>query len=164
MMDCRRTVQQLQNEIDQLKKEIYKLKHDRLTGFGNRYKLEDTLNYIQNIEWDFHPNKSYYVYLIDLDGLHEYNRTYGYKEGDNFITNITNKIFEIIKDTSALPFRIGGDKFVLILHKHDINKVSKIEKLDNITFAKGELTKNKPFNVLLNELDEEIIKKKKERQ
>jgi len=161
-MDKDMYIKSLENEIKKLKIENEKLKRDNLTNVYNRHFLDELLygEYKEKLE---NNGWFYKIILIDLDDLHNYNRLHGYEAGDKFIVNIINKIKQEIKkqNVSRRIFRLGGDEFVVIYQPYDDLDLSHI---DNITIGKGTFSKIKPFREAINEADDEIIQKKKNKR
>jgi diguanylate cyclase (GGDEF)-like protein len=106
-------------------------------------------------------NKGWYynVFMIDINDLHNYNRTYGYNEGDKYIKNIVNEIKKAIKEqkVSASIYRTGGDEFIIFVQPYD--KLS-LNNINNITYAETIFNSEKTFKQVVDELDEKIIKDK----
>jgi len=152
----------LKNRIKELERQVYLLKHDQLTGFGNRHKLEEALKYYEDMVFDVHPDIEFIVYMIDVNGLHSYNREYGYEAGDAYLLSIVRQINEIINKTSALPFRIGGDEFLIIAYEYDSENLKELCSLQNATVSMRTWTKGIKFSEVIRDLDKEIIMKKAE--
>ena len=58
------------------------------------------------------------VAVIDMNNLKTINDTYGHEKGDEAIRDLCNLICNTFKHSPV--FRIGGDKFVVILRKFDL--------------------------------------------
>jgi len=54
------------------------------------------------------------VMVIDIDHFKSYNDTYGHWEGDQVIIRIGKILFNLIAE-GQLPFRYGGEEFVVLL-------------------------------------------------
>jgi GGDEF domain-containing protein len=148
----------LEQLIKELKNENIKLKKDNLTNVWNRHYLDEMLStkYKDRIKKGW----IYNVILIDLDGLHELNRTKGYEAGDEFIINVVEQIKKIMSENNVTGdiFRIGGDEFLIIYEPYDdIN----LDDIKNITYAKGYFYKGYEFRELMKKLDSKIIELKK---
>jgi len=86
---------------------------DQLTGAYNR----DYLNYIIIADADNHPKDIYRcVNLIFLNDFSEFNKQYGWSEGNKLLVKIAHKLTEIFPN--ALIFRIYGDDFVIMHKQH----------------------------------------------
>ena len=55
--------------------------------------------------------------LLDLDGLHELNQTYGHDEGDRVINAMLATLSKAAKTEGLLLGRLGGDEFALFAPK-----------------------------------------------
>lgn len=84
--------------------------HDALTGLYNRtvYSHE-----VQRLEADCLPALS--CIFIDMNGLKEVNDLYGHAFGDELLQRLGRILTELVKGTSIIASRIGGDEFVLLL-------------------------------------------------
>jgi len=149
------TVVELQKRISLLENEVKYYKYDHLTGLKTRKSLV--------LEFD-DRNFPVYVILIDLNNLHQINRSLGYHEGDNFIKKQVNKFMKTIKKYSQKfeVYRIGGDEFFIILD--DYSQVQEIinsfEKETDFIFSDDIINKETYDNVL-KKLDYALISKKK---
>ena len=148
----------LEELIKQLKKENEKLKKDHLTQVWNRHYLDEMLK----IKYNEKIKKGwiYNIALIDLDGLHELNRTQGYEKGDEFIINVVKQIKELMKESNVEGdiYRIGGDEFIIIYEPYD---VINFEKIKNITYSVGYFHEKLSFKEAIKQLDSNIIELKK---
>lgn len=80
---------------------------DTTTELLNRNAYNEYLEHFRNDE-----KQSICCIYIDVNGLHEYNNTYGHLEGDKML----NLVAETMRNsfTSQKQYRIGGDEFVVI--------------------------------------------------
>ncbi|MBP2655103.1 MAG: diguanylate cyclase with sensor [Firmicutes bacterium] len=83
--------------------------HDTLTGLYNRAYLELEMQQLQD-------NNVFPVGIIvcDTDGLKLVNDSFGHAVGDQFLVASAEIIRRSIR-TEDIPFRIGGDEFLIIL-------------------------------------------------
>jgi len=150
----------LKNQIKDLKKIIENLMKDKLTGVYNRHHLDETIQeYERKIK-----EKDYWfynVYLIDLNNLHEINRTKGYDKGDEYILENINFIKNILRknNVSSSIYRIGGDEFLIITQPYDFIPIEEF-KNKNFEVAYEKWDKNNSFKKLIRNLDIQIIKLK----
>ncbi|WP_304546225.1 EAL domain-containing protein [Sulfurimonas microaerophilic] len=79
---------------------------DKLTGLHNRLAL---LEYIKT-------NKTYTLFILDIDNFSNINSTYGYLIGDEVLVNITSYLKKL-KPPHGEIFRFDGDKFVFLTNK-----------------------------------------------
>ena len=99
-------------KIRELEMSVNIYRHDSLTGFKMRRDFEmEIFNMCEKLD-------KFYLYIIDINGLHSINREKGYDAGDKLIKFVADEIVENIK---GIPFRLGGDEFaVLSLEKQDV--------------------------------------------
>ena len=94
--------------------------HDQLTGLYNRAYLETELDRLQR-------SRDYPITIVcmDLDGLKLVNDTLGHDQGDEHLricANILRKSFR----TADILARVGGDEFVALLPKTDLEAGERI--------------------------------------
>jgi len=155
-MSFSKKIKALELEIKKLRQEINTLKHDHLTGLGNRHKLSDTLRFLYS---ENNPKTKYRICMIDVNCLHEINRQLSYNVGDVIIKYVAEEIKKRCSGTSALAFRIGGDEFVIIMHSYD--KLC-LRDVKYITYSCVEFNPKKDsFRKIMDEIDEKIKENKK---
>lgn len=95
---------------------------DQLTGVKNRNAYEDAVK-------KCHDNhEPIGVIVVDINGLKEANDTKGHPEGDRLIADTASFLCTITHET--LPYRIGGDEFVLLLENCTERKLEEdLEKI-----------------------------------
>lgn len=86
---------------------------DTLTGIANRRKFEETLNR----EWFRAQRTQRPVTLIigDVDHFKYYNDTYGHPQGDACLRQVAALWQQMVKRSTDLAARIGGEEFALII-------------------------------------------------
>lgn len=94
-------------------------KIDHLSGVKNRNAYEDELKALE----DAHTPVG--VILVDLNSLKEINDLEGHQKGDYLIEK-TAKYLTSLLDDGNLPYRIGGDEFVLLLNGESEEKTKAI--------------------------------------
>ena len=99
--------------------------HDRLTGFGNRYALDD---YAATLD----GRGSLGVVFCDITGLKGVNDTRGHTEGDMLILRACDCLKKAFGGCSL--FRIGGDEFLVLCRG-----IERAELMDCITNLKEKL-------------------------
>jgi len=150
-------IKMLEEELKKLREENQKLKKDNLTNTWNRHYLDEML---KNEYYPKIKNGWYYnVFMIDINNLHNYNRKYGYLEGDKYIKSIILNIKNEIEKqkVSVGIYRTGGDEFLIFVQPYDELDLSSVK---NITFAKEIFDYKLNFNELIDKLDKQIIKRK----
>ena len=120
---------------------------DVLTGAKNRAGFEEYEKKLSN------ENKfPIGIIMGDANGLKLVNDTFGHREGDELLIQITR----VLKEASELEvFRIGGDEFAILLPNTDLKNCEKVikkiskrcdeyeNKLFNISISLGSAVKNK---------------------
>ncbi|SCJ36274.1 Cyclic di-GMP phosphodiesterase response regulator RpfG [uncultured Clostridium sp.] len=116
-----------------LRKSIY---IDSLTGVYNRVYFEKKKEELNNSKY-----MPIGIIVGDVNGLKIVNDTFGYLEGDKFLTEIAKMLKSIVSKNDFI-FRWGGDEFVILIPNCDESKCEKI--INNIT---NECKKNQ-FNLI----------------
>ncbi len=106
----------------------YLAHYDVMTMIRNRRSWSEELERLEKNE----NKQNYGIIIIDLNGLKQTNDTLGHKIGDKMIMNIATALLQI-PEQIAIPYRIGGDEFVLVSRNSDqnemiINKIRSIIK------------------------------------
>jgi len=142
-------VLKLRSRIEQLEDELYSWRHDLLTGMRMRRDFDDKF-----FEY-FHFGVNFYLVLIDVDGLHDTNRDYGYRTGDALIKSVASATKDRI---NGVHYRIGGDEFaVLCLERPDL---SGCQRATAVYEEKG---KHTSINEMFDEADNKMKEKKRKR-
>lgn len=108
---------------------------DPLTGLFNEKYLDFILS--KNI----YDEKYIKVNLIFLHGFTKFNNEFGWTKGNEFLSDISNKLSEIFENT--LLFRIHGDDFVILSKEEkdfDNEKLKKFENYIKNIFDKMKIT------------------------
>lgn len=82
---------------------------DRLTGVGNRQKMDDFFKQFKNQST---PPKLTLA-LLDLNKFKPVNDTYGHSIGDELLVHISKQL-QLLESKNTAVYRIGGDEFCLI--------------------------------------------------
>ncbi len=117
---------------------FYYLK-DQLTGAYN-------FNYVKLIINNKYKNGTFHIYCIRFPNFFEYNKKYGWEEGNNLLKHIAKRMMSAFPD--FIVIRMSGDNFLIISCKRSdidicdkINRVFKQDKLEpvckNIILDKG---------------------------
>jgi diguanylate cyclase (GGDEF)-like protein len=85
---------------------------DTLTGLYNRRYFQQILDYELNRAKRYRQPLS--LIFIDIDHFKEINDTFGHSMGDQFLKQISQKLFSLFR-TTDLVARYAGDEFVAIL-------------------------------------------------
>lgn len=90
---------------------------DEMTGLYNKRCFNEKIN--EEINKAIHEGKPMSMLVIDIDYFKIYNDTYGHWEGDKVLSHIGEILLTFVEE-GQLPFRYGGEEFVLLLP--DINR------------------------------------------
>jgi diguanylate cyclase (GGDEF)-like protein len=83
---------------------------DELTALPNRSLVEQTVGaMVEN-----HPDHSFALAFIDLDGFKHINDYYGHPVGDDLLIRLAKRLSAELRPSDVLA-RLGGDEFVLLL-------------------------------------------------
>lgn len=99
--------------------------HDPLTGLANRRLLTEYIN--NELKHYVEDNSNGAIILIDLDGFKAINDAHGHLAGDYLLVEVAKRLKNITRDTDLVS-RIGGDEFVILVKKFDIDDVIAEEK------------------------------------
>ena len=85
---------------------------DELTGLGNRLRLHEDLEAMQDraVRYD----QGYCLAICDLDDFKQFNDTYGHLAGDRALAAIAD-VFKTTTRTADRVYRYGGEEFLVML-------------------------------------------------
>jgi len=89
---------------------------DGLTKIGNRKafnRVVDKLKKSQDL---------YALIMIDIDDFKHVNDTYGHQKGDEVLIELS-KILSDIENKTVIPYRYGGEEFVVVLTRSSVSAV-----------------------------------------
>jgi diguanylate cyclase len=113
-------IKQLENELKVAKKEAA---HDFLTGLVNRRRFERALeDMLNDLKTRNYPSS---LVLIDIDNFKKVNDTYGHPFGDVVLQELA-KILKTYLRANAIPARVGGEEFAVLLPGDEVNAAAKI--------------------------------------
>lgn len=116
--DGNRVFRSIRNEItDKKRVENLSITDELTTLFNKRYfnlMFEKEINRIKRGSLRFN------FLIFDVDHFKQYNDNYGHQKGDIVLSSIGKKVSEICKRSSDIPFRIGGEEFVIIFQSKDL--------------------------------------------
>lgn len=87
--------------------------HDRLTGLGNRDRLQTQL--ATALAGAQGQTSGPGLVLVDLDHFKDTNDTLGHPVGDELLRTVTQRLTAAL-GTDALLNRLGGDEFAVVVH------------------------------------------------
>jgi len=124
------------------KRNIYMANYDLLTNLPNRVYLDSQFKYILNVAKREKENIT--VMLLDIDHFKDINDTLGHDMGDILLKEFAKRLQALFREIDIIS-RLGGDEFIIILPRVDINGAGLVAQkiIDNI---------NKPFMVEKQEL------------
>ena len=91
---------------------------DPLTGAFNRLMYVKELNKIEE-------KKSCVMALYDINNFKQVNDTLGHEVGDQYLIRLTNIMSNHLHN-SAMLYRIGGDEFVIISEKEELEPIENL--------------------------------------
>ncbi len=94
---------------------------DILTGFGNRYKLNN----------DIQESKNPSLAILNIDNFSQVNDFYGHAQGDKIIKKVGKILHKLIKNKKYELYHLQGDEYVLF---------AKDEEKENFTHTITELS------------------------
>jgi len=130
--------QELQREIERLKKSVYK---DELTSAHNRKWLHDYC--LEDDSQNFKDSGT--LTIIDLNYFKIINDTYGHVVGDKVLVYIATQL----KKTKESVIRYGGDEFMVIFNASTTmqDAISRIDKIREDVIKKSLIVKGSSFKV-----------------
>ncbi|WP_112182056.1 MULTISPECIES: GGDEF domain-containing protein [Paraliobacillus] len=96
---------------------------DYLTKLYNRKSYE---NYVEHL---IEADKYFSVILIDLDDFKNINDQYGHNKGDQVIVAFA-QILQRVFNNNSLVSRLGGDEFIVVIEKMDVEVIQFISSID----------------------------------
>jgi len=97
--------------------------HDVMTDLYNRAFIENKLKVLSHMR-DEHPLS---ILMVDLDNLKEVNDALGHHEGDSIIQSLSDHLKNQCRPEDLVG-RWGGDEFIVVLPKTDINAAHQVAK------------------------------------
>lgn len=107
----------LQEKVKQLAEQA---STDRLTGLFNFRSFEQELGKRVKECQRFSEKKELSLALVDIDRFKQFNDSYGHAAGNDILAGVAQEIRAQIRETD-IAFRYGGEEFVVILPKCDID-------------------------------------------
>lgn len=96
---------------------------DSLTGAINRRMMENKL--MEQITEAELKGEKFAILFLDLDNFKEYNDRYGHQRGDEGLMSFVLTVKETLKEDDLLG-RYGGDEFISLLPKTDIDRAIEV--------------------------------------
>ncbi|MDN3683044.1 EAL domain-containing protein [Vibrio tapetis subsp. quintayensis] len=111
-------LEQMEKKVEERTEEIYRLSNlDSMTSFLNRKA------FIRTIEKELaqHPDDSFALFFIDLDGFKQVNDSMGHEVGDAVIRGTAARISKLCPNPLN-KCRWGGDEFLVIKKLNNVNQ------------------------------------------
>ena len=111
-------------KYDEMHKREFKLaRTDKLTGLANRHYLDQKLEE-ESLYADY-TGKPLNILMFDIDNFKKFNDTYGHMWGDKLLSIFGEIVMQNIRKTD-IPFRYGGEEFIVLISDLDISTVKGI--------------------------------------
>lgn len=171
------TQKKLQELLVSMRDDILGQQHsfDPLTGLLNRKSIALLLdkNHANSIRHD----QSYVIAMLDIDFFKSVNDTYGHMAGDTVLKQVSNFLFNSIRDSDTVG-RYGGEEFIALLPKCTNSLANKVldrlrqgisdliidfEQLSikcTISIGFSEHSGDKPVSTIIKEADEALYRAK----
>ena len=91
--------------------------NDPLTGAGNRISMDKSLH--RELMMAQRYGQALSLLVIDIDHFKRVNDNYGHSFGDSMLQHIAKAIVQVTRSTD-MTFRYGGEEFVVILSKTNL--------------------------------------------
>ncbi|HAJ93567.1 MAG TPA: GGDEF domain-containing protein [Synergistaceae bacterium] len=107
-------------KIEKLKQVEYLSLHDHMTSLYNRKYMQDSIKRL-----DTKRNLPFSFIYMDVNGLKLVNDSLGHDMGDKLIVSVANALKGMLRSDDIVG-RIGGDEFLVLLPKTDIESTEKV--------------------------------------
>lgn len=118
-----------QGEIGQLREEVQRARNealvDPLTGLANRRAFEQQLSACMSAAAQPSTPQAPCLVLGDIDFFKKVNDSYGHSFGDHVLRAVAQTLKDVAAD-SALPARVGGEEFALLLPRAGLAEAQKL--------------------------------------
>ena len=109
-------IKSFESELKQL------ARRDRLTGFFNYESFKEILH--EELKRSKRYRRSFSILLVDIDGLNDYNNTFGRGAGDALLGEVSLVMAQTIRDVDQ-PVRYSGDEFAIIMPESNKRQAQK---------------------------------------
>jgi two-component system cell cycle response regulator len=108
-----------QTELERLNQMLFEdSRHDRLTGLGNRRRLDEDLERLADLSRRYDHQLA--VVLFDVDRFKQYNDTAGHGAGDEVLRSVAAAIAEQCRGGDS-AYRYGGEELLVAFPEQDLN-------------------------------------------
>lgn len=118
--------------------ELFQLANfDKLTGLGNRNRLEQRLNDLARHAHDESKSSLFSILLIDFDRFQIISSTLGKKISDSFLLQMVERLKYLLHKESDFIARISTDEFVVVITHLKSNDIAElVGKAANVVLRK----------------------------
>ena len=109
-------------KIKRIREAEYLSLHDDMTSLYNRKYMEDSITRL-----DTKRNLPFSIIYMDVNGLKLVNDSLGHDMGDRLIVSVANTLKDMLRSDDIVG-RIGGDEFLVLLPKTDIENTERVAK------------------------------------
>lgn len=114
----------INKQLEETKKVLFKDSiTDKLSGLYNRRYFEEILSTL--FDSAIRNKEVLSALMLDIDFFKKVNDKYGHKAGDEAII-VCSQIFKELARSSDVVTRYGGEEFVILLPKTDVNEALKL--------------------------------------
>ena len=107
-----------QTELERLNQMLFEdSRHDRLTGLGNRRRLDEDLERLADLSRRYDHQLA--VVLFDVDRFKQYNDTAGHGAGDEVLRSVGAVIAEQCRGGDS-AYRYGGEELLVAFPEQDL--------------------------------------------
>ena len=111
-----------QAELERLNSMLFEdSRHDRLTGLGNRRRLDEDLERLADQVRRYDHALS--VVLFDVDRFKQYNDSAGHAAGDEVLRRVAGTLAEQCRSADA-AYRYGGEELLVAFPEQDLRRAS----------------------------------------
>lgn len=109
---------------------LHRAEHDALTGLKNRNHVEAAL--AQRLRQAQGNGHSVALLFVDLDGFKAVNDAFGHDAGDAVLVESARRLRGLLRRSSDIAGRLGGDELVLVLDGADAEDPQVAELADRL--------------------------------
>ena len=107
-----------QTELERLNQMLFEdSRHDRLTGLGNRRRLDEDLERLADLSRRYDHQLA--VVLFDVDRFKQYNDTAGHAAGDEVLRSVADALAEQCRGGDS-AYRYGGEELLVAFPEQDL--------------------------------------------
>lgn len=129
LVNAQRDLAQKNRELEDI------IRHDALTGAGNRRALTETFNELKNRSLRLsYPST---LAIIDINNFKKVNDTKGHAEGDQLLAHLVKLAIKKTRVGLDYVFRIGGDEFLILFTNCNEEQATKVIGRIDRSFCKA---------------------------